>query len=162
MTDKDLAKMILIYRFIASTNEPTRIVQDAKRKLQVAFSKMYTYKEETYLRIKDISDKAYTQAWKDVFGGDKNKGADVSLGIIIVNIWHSVEKQNLIGSKVMQRAIDSYFGVKEQAGQTEAEINSNKIADRFRELVGDSLMSPLARRKIILEQNMILEKGYRK
>lgn len=156
MTDNDLIKHIVVYGMLEGTKQPTKAVSQLKAKLLRKLQKIYWRDSVAYLKVKEQQVEVYAQAWNAAFPDDK--GYMLAMGVIIGKVYESLDAP-LAGRKVFERAIDSYWFSK--APRTEddylVEANSNRLADGLLKLLDGEKPNPLALRRKILKDNLLLE-----
>jgi hypothetical protein len=159
-----LVKWMIIYSFICTTDEPTKIVTTIRRKLKNRLSHLYTYKEVEYVEAKEHREIVYQEAWEKAYGNYTRK-VEISLGTLIMGLYHSIDDSSkpLVGKKQMEKLIDSYLCAKDTKGNMlEVEKESNRLLDILLKMLDDKPdISPFKRRLTILKQNRIIEQGYK-
>lgn len=160
MTKVELAKIIMIYEFVYMTENPNKVSQEVRSKLKKKLRHILTNQEELYNEAKELRKKAYEDAWYSLF--NKGEEAYVSLGNFMAKVYNSMDKQKLIGHKLMKRLFDSYHHCDSDKKLTEQqkiemETNSYRLAKRFLEELGETVESPLTRMRLNIKNNLIIE-----
>lgn len=156
MSVKDLAKMMLIYQYLHMTKTRTKKVDDAYKKIKKKLNHIFTYNKALYDEANKLQGETYKTAWDNSFV--KSDGKFVSMGAFIQAIYDTVEIQNLVGDKVMRKAIDSYyFDRNDTHDEKEIEEQANILADECIRLFDGERVSLFKRKLTILKQNRIIE-----
>jgi len=113
VTNKDLAKLILVYQWLYSTDKPTRPVSSLTTKLKKKFAVIMSNQKEMFMKNVRYQDEIYAQAWAKTMSDNDDKL--VSLGLMIGRVVETIDDKVLAkyaGLKVFEKAIDSYYFAK--------------------------------------------------
>ena len=142
MTVTDLAKWLLIYQWVYMTKKKTKAVQSLTKKLKKKLTHIYTYKRDLYNEATELQKKVYSDAWEAVYGS-KTATEYISMGLVSFALYDSLNDQSLIGKKVMDKALDSfYFARMDNVDELALETNTNKLSDKLIELFDGKKSNP--------------------
>ena len=156
--EKQIMKLMLIYQYLYMTKQPTSIVSKAISTLKRSINKIKKYESDLFNKLHKEQMSIYKQAWQNTFGDD---GKTLSMGTFIQVLYESCDKKvfnKWIGSKVMEKVIDSYFFAKTIEGKEyETEQTARNLAEEILNLLGEPVENKLKTKFTILAQNKIIE-----
>jgi len=135
LNTKDLAKMMLIFNFLYQTKKPTKPVQQVILKMKKTIRKIFQNRLEFYEEADALQKDLYKKAWNNTMN-EKTDGQYMSLGSLITILFSSVQSQTLIGMRVLEKAIDSYYFA-ESGGKDDYQLEqqSSILANEFLRLI---------------------------